>query len=168
MRFIAVTPRQPVFQLLRNSEARRLLTLTAQERLRINYRRTNMAQTRHLAASLAGAALFLAWAQPASAQEGMPPATPGGWAVVNADGSLGAHMNVKNVTRVSKGVYHVDFNQRVGRCAATSTIGGSAKSIVPGFIVVQRHRERVTVHTFAAVTLLPADFKFNLHLACPG
>ena len=107
-------------------------------------------------------------ALPASAQEGIPPATPGGWAVVNADGSLGANSNVKRVNHKSAGVYRVEFNQPVSGCAATATIGGSAKTVVPGYIVVRRHQHGIGVHTFAAATLLPQDFKFNLNLVCPA
>ena len=127
-----------------------------------------MVQARHIAASLAGAAFFATLASAASAQERIPPASPGGWAVVNADGSLGSNSNVKKVTHESRGVYRVDFNQPVRGCAATATIGGSAKTIVPGYIVVRRHRDGVGVHTFAAATLLPEDFKFNLNLVCPA
>ena len=127
-----------------------------------------MVQARHIAASIAAAAFFTTLASAASAQEGIPPATPGGWAVVNADGSLGSNSNVKQVNRVSKGVYQVQFNQPVHGCAATATIGGSPKTIAPGYIVVQRHHSTVTVHTFAAATLLPQDFKFTLNLVCPG
>lgn len=127
-----------------------------------------MVQTRHLAASLAGAAFLMTLAPAASAQEGIPRATAGGWAVVNADGSLRAHSNVKDVRHTGRGVYRVEFNQPVHGCAATATIGGSSKTIVPGYIVVQRHASVVRVDTFAAATLLPTDFKFNLNVVCPA
>lgn len=104
----------------------------------------------------------------ASAQEMRPPAASGGWAVVNADGSLGAHFDVAKVTHPARGVYRVDFNQPVHRCAATASIGGSSRTVVPGYIVVRRHDNTVGVHTFAAATLLPTDFKFDLNLACPA
>lgn len=127
-----------------------------------------MVQTRHIAASLAGAAFLLGLTAAASAQEGIPRASAGGWAVVNADGSLRAHSNVKGVRHTARGVYRVEFNQPVHGCAATATVGGSSKTIVPGYIVVQRHASAVRVHTFAAATLLPTDFKFNLNLVCPA
>jgi hypothetical protein len=135
---------------------------------RLNLENANMMQIGHLAASIVGAAFFMTLALPASAQEGIPPATPGGWAVVNADGSLKAHSNVKNVKHPARGAYRVVFNQPVSGCAATATIGGSAKTVVPGYIVVRRNDNAVGVHTFAAATLLPTDFKFNLNLVCPA
>ncbi len=117
-------------------------------------------QTCSLAALLiTGAALFAA---PAYAQT-----TPGGLAVVDSDGSLGANYNVLHVRHVRTGLYRVRFNQPTGSCAATATIGGDTKTTVPGYIVVRRDQDVVGVHTFAAATLVPHDFKFNLTLACP-
>jgi hypothetical protein len=119
-----------------------------------------MMRTCSLAALLVtGAALFAA---PAYAQ-----ATPGGLAVVDSDGSLGANYNVLRVRHVKTGLYRVKFNQPTGTCAATATIGGDTKTTVPGYIVVRRDQDVVGVHTFAAATLVPHDFKFNLTLLCP-
>jgi hypothetical protein len=120
-----------------------------------------MMQTCSLAALLVSAAAV--FATPGLAQA----VSPGGLAVVNANGSLGANYNVVRVNHVSQGVYRVRFNQPTGNCAVTATVGGSTKTAVPGYIVVRRDQDIVGVHTFAAATLVPADFKFNLNLTCP-
>src|SRR5256885_2301233 len=92
------------------------------------------------------------------AAPGYAQATPGGLAVVNSDGSLGANYNVLHVRHVRTGLYRVRFNQPTGSCAATATIGGDTETTVPGYIVVRRDQDVVGVHTFAAATLLPHDF----------
>jgi len=125
-----------------------------------------MMRTCSLAASIFAGAALMTLSTVVAAQESAT--TSGGWAVVKPDGRLGANHNVVRVNHRSPGVYQVKFNQPVKRCAATASIGGSAKTIVPGYIVVRRHADIVSVHTFAVVTLLPADFKFDLTLTCPS
>ena len=114
--------------------------------------------------SLAIVGLFAAAASAGAAEA--PKASAGGWAVVASDGKLGSHQNVSGVTHNSAGVYDVKFNGKVSDCAATATIGGSTKTLVPGYIVLTKKSDSVGVHTFDALTALPADFKFNLNVAC--
>jgi hypothetical protein len=93
----------------------------------------------------------------------------GGWAIVAQDGTLGHNLNVKSVNHKGPGVYLVKFNQDVTACSANATIAGSGKkSLLPGYIVVSRVRndDTIRVSTFLTVTLLPADFRFNIQLMC--
>lgn len=96
--------------------------------------------------------------------------TPGGFAVVDADGKLHAHANVLRVKHANTGVYRVIFDQDVSACAANATIAArNGKSIIPGYIVVghgAKTPNEVRVFTFLTATLLPADYKFNLAMAC--
>lgn len=123
--------------------------------------------TRRLAASAAAAAGLLLAAGPATS--GVP--TPGGWAIVDDDGTLGANRNVVRVSLVQTGVYRVVFNQDVSHCAATATLAAhnGRNSIVPGYIVTGRNGnfpEQLRVYTFNTVTLLPQNFRFNLLASC--
>jgi hypothetical protein len=111
------------------------------------------------------AAVAIAPAPVALAQE--RPVSEGGYAVVNADGSLGHHLNVVGVTHEATGVYDVEFSQPIKRCAFNATIRGDATSIVPGYIVASRHGKKgVQINTFLTLTLIPADFKFNVTATC--
>ncbi|HVV64864.1 MAG TPA: hypothetical protein VHC42_05310 [Rhizomicrobium sp.] len=125
-----------------------------------------MSITRSLTLTLAiGAGLAMSAAPAALAQE--RPVSHGGYAVVNADGTLGHHLNVVGVTRESAGVYDVEFNQPIKRCAFNATIRGDAASVVPGYIVASRHGKKdVRINTFLTLTLIPADFKFNVTATC--
>jgi hypothetical protein len=97
------------------------------------------------------------------------PAATGGWAIVAPDGTLGHNLNVKAVNHKSAGVYLVKFNQDVTACSANATIAGSGKrSLIPGYIVVSHPKgaDLIKINTFLTVTLLPADFRFNLQVMC--
>jgi len=123
-----------------------------------------MQKTTRLFAATAIASAFFASAPMASAQQG--PTSQGGWAVVKADGTLGKHVNATSVTRASAGVYDITFNQAVRHCSYNATIRGD-DSLLPGYIVVSSHgKKEIQVNTFAAVALLPADFKFNVSVDC--
>ncbi len=107
---------------------------------------------------------FFACIPMVSAQQA--PVSQGGWAVVKSDGTLGKHLNATGVTRVSVGVYDVTFNQPVKHCAYNATIRGD-ETLLPGYIIVSSHgKKEVQVNTYALVTLLPADFKFIVAVAC--
>jgi hypothetical protein len=110
----------------------------------------------------------LAGAQ-ANAQAPGGPA-PGGWAIVNADGTLGANSNVASVDHVNTGIYRVNFTQSVSRCAANATLAArNGKTAVPGYVVIGHTRNapaQVRVFTYLTTTLVPADFKFNLLMSC--
>jgi hypothetical protein len=96
-------------------------------------------------------------------------ASPGGWAVVAPDGTLGHNANVKSVDHTGTGVYLVKFNQDISGCAANATIAGKGKkSVVPGYIVVSHAHttDVIKVNTFLTVTLLPADFRFDVTVMC--
>jgi hypothetical protein len=111
------------------------------------------------------AAGLLAAAPMAQAQE--RPVSLGGYAVVDADGTLGNHVNVLSVTHQSTGVYVVAFNQPVKKCAFNATIRGDQSSIVPGYIVASRDgKDAVQINTFLTLTLIPSDFKFNVTATC--
>jgi len=93
----------------------------------------------------------------------------GGWAIVAPDGTLGHNSNVNSVDHLSTGVYQVNFNNAVGACAADATIAGRGKkSVVPGYIVVGSGQKdnSILVHTFLTATLIPADFRFHMIVAC--
>jgi hypothetical protein len=75
--------------------------------------------------------------------------------------------NVTTVRHKSAGVYHVVFSQDVNRCAANATIRGERKAVAPGYIMVSRFDDKtLRVNTFTAVTLLPADFRFDVVVSC--
>ncbi|HEY3636948.1 MAG TPA: hypothetical protein VGK90_02260 [Rhizomicrobium sp.] len=116
--------------------------------------------------SLAVAGFIAATAGSGFAQDNPAKKSSGGWAVVNSDGTLQGHENVTRVTVKSTGVYDVRFNQKISNCAATATIGGTSKTVLPGYIVLSKRSDTVVAHTFDALTALPADFKFNLNVAC--
>jgi hypothetical protein len=122
---------------------------------------------KYLAASIAIAAgLLMATAPFASAQ--IPGRGQGGFAVVNPDGTLVQQHNVVGVTRTGTGVYEIQFNSPIRRCALEATIAGDPGFILPGYIVVSKLGTGVAqVNTFATLTLLPADFKFSLTDTCP-
>jgi hypothetical protein len=90
----------------------------------------------------------------------------GGFAVVNADGSLGGNKNLTSISHPSTGVYDLQFKQNVDLCAINGTIGGTTETVAPGYIVVQRAQNLVTVNTFATLTLLPMDYKFDVNVTC--
>jgi hypothetical protein len=126
-----------------------------------------MLRIRKLALSTVAIVAALASADIASAQSRQT--SPGGWAIVAPDGTLGHNANVKSVKHVSTGVYLVKFNQDVSTCAANATIAGRGKkSITPGYIVVSRAHtsDVIKVNTFLTVTLLPADFRFDVMVMC--
>jgi hypothetical protein len=106
---------------------------------------------------------------PAAAQNGGT-ATPGGWAIVGADGTLGPNTNVMSVKRVKAGNYRVKFNQDVSRCAANATIAAQdGDTLVPGYIIAGRHNtalNEIRVHTFLTTTLVPSDYQFDLLVTC--
>ena len=123
-----------------------------------------MPKTNRLVAATMIAAGFFATIPMAFAQE--RPVSQGGWAVVKPDGTLGRHLNAISVTRASAGVYDIAFNQPVRHCSYNATIRGD-DSPVPGYIVVSSHgKKTVQVNTYALVTLLPTDFKFNVSVDC--
>jgi opacity protein-like surface antigen len=103
-----------------------------------------------------------------AAQAGAP--TAGGWAIVQSDGTLGANLNVTDVSRPKTGVYRITFNQDVSKCAANATIAAAGgKTIVPGYLVAGRNDNvpnQIRVYTFTTVTLLPANYKFDLTVSC--
>jgi hypothetical protein len=119
----------------------------------------------------AAAGIFLVTVTvPATAQQKGAP-TPGGWAIVDTDGTLGANSNVVQVNHVGPGVYRVVFNQDVSQCAATATIAAHTgrHSIVPGYLVTGRNGKfptQMRVYTFDTTTLLPTDFRFDLLVSC--
>jgi hypothetical protein len=117
-------------------------------------------------ASLVVGGFITAAAGNSLAQDAPGKTDPGGWAVVASDGKLQGHENVMQVSHSNPGVYDVKFNQKVSDCAATATIGGSTKSLIPGYIALTKNSDVIGVHTFDATTALPADFKFNLNVAC--
>jgi hypothetical protein len=120
--------------------------------------------TRRLA--IAAAAGLLASAAPSYA--GAP--TPGGWAMIQADGTLAHHVNVTRVTHPRAGVYRITFNQNVQHCAATATIAAKGgKTIIPGYIVAgHNHHEpdQIRIFTFETITLIPTDYKFDMVVTC--
>jgi opacity protein-like surface antigen len=118
-----------------------------------------------LLCALAAVGFVAAAAADSSAQE-TAKTSPGGWAVVASDGKLQSHENAMKVTHNSAGVYDVKFDQKVSNCAANATIGGSTRTMLPGYIVLTKRGDTIGVHTFDALTALPADFKFNLNVAC--
>ena len=96
--------------------------------------------------------------EPAAAQQPGTP-TPGGWAIIDTDGTLDANSNVVQVNHVGPGVYRVVFNQDVSHCAATATLAAHTgrHSIVPGYLVTGRNGKfptQMRVYTFATTTLL--------------
>lgn len=116
----------------------------------------------------AAAGILLAAVAPTASDAGAP--TPGGWAIVHADGTLGSRSNVTQVIHVGTGIYRVEFNQDVSHCAATATIAAhGGKTIVPGYIVAGRNStapNQVRVYTFESVTLVPTDYKFDVLASC--
>jgi hypothetical protein len=90
----------------------------------------------------------------------------GGFAVVNADGSLGGNKNLTSISHPSAGVYDLQFKKNVDFCAINGTIGGTTQTLLPGYIVVQRAQNLVTVNTFATLTLTPTDYKFDVNVTC--
>lgn len=112
--------------------------------------------------------LLFAAASFTASQAGTP--TPGGWAIVQSDGSLGFNQNVTDVGHPKTGVYRINFNQDVSHCAATATIAAKGgKTIIPGYIVVGRNGNvpnQLRVFTFATVTLIPSDYKFDVVAHC--
>ena len=125
-----------------------------------------MLRTSGLPPVLGAAGFLLGMAVAASAQESALPVAPGGFAVVSANGKLGSNMNVTKVNRLSPGHYQLKFNQNVSECATTATIAGNTKTTIPGYVIVNRYANVVGVQTFAAATLLPADYKFDLNVTC--
>ena len=120
-------------------------------------------------AAAMGIVLASAIAPAAAQQPGTP--TPGGWAIVDTDGTLDANSNVVQVNHVGPGVYRVVFNQDVSHCAATATLAAHTgrHSIVPGYLVTGRNGKfptQMRVYTFATTTLLPTDFRFDLLVSC--
>lgn len=123
-----------------------------------------MLRTTRLAAVTAIVAGVFVLSPMASAQES--PVSQGGWAVVKPDGTLGKHLNAVSVTRASAGVYDITFNQPVRHCSYNATIRGD-DSLVPGYIIVSSHgKKEIQVNTYAVLTALPADFKFNVSVDC--
>ena len=91
----------------------------------------------------AASAILLAGAAAATAQ--VPATTPGGWAIVEADGTLGPNLNAVKVIHVGPGNYRVQFNQDVSRCAATATIAAmDGDTLSPAYIIVGRHNTAVS------------------------
>ncbi len=123
---------------------------------------------RRVIAATTGILLAVAIAPAAAQQPGTP--TPGGWAIVGADGSLGPNTNVVKVKRVKAGYYRVAFNQDVSRCAANATIAAKdGDTLVPGYIIAGRHNtalDEIRVHTFLSTTLVPSDYQFDLLVSC--
>lgn len=118
---------------------------------------------------LAAAAGLLLSAAPFTASQAGAPA-PGGWAIIQADGTLGSNLNVTKVEHRKAGVYRITFNQDVSHCAANATIAAAGgKRIVPAYLVAGRVPDvpdQIRIFTFATVTLLPTDFKFDLAVSC--
>jgi|SRR5271155_4631488 hypothetical protein len=122
--------------------------------------KTSLAASFALAAGLVTAATGIASAQDASKDQG-------GYAVVDADGTLVRQLNINNVSHPSTGVYLVQFDHKIAKCAPEATIQGDPGFILPGYIVVAKYSGiGVQVSTFATLTLLPADFKFSLTVTC--
>ncbi len=124
---------------------------------------------RRAVAAVTGILLAAAIAPAAAQQPGTP--TPGGWAIVDFDGTLGANLNVVSVERPQTGLYRVDFNQDVSQCAATATLAAHSgrNSVVPGYVVTGRNKNfpnQMRVYTFNGTTLVAADFRFNLLVSC--
>ena len=94
----------------------------------------------------------------------------GGWAVVTADGRLGPNTNVVKVHHKNAGIYRVEFNNDVSRCATNVTLAAhDGKTITPGYVVVEHNKttpNQVRVFTFLSTTLVASDFKFNLLVNC--
>lgn len=94
----------------------------------------------------------------------------GGWAVVTEQGRLGPNGNVTAVHHIRPGVYRVEFNNDVSRCAPNVTLAArSGKTITPGYVVVGHNKttpNQVRVFTFLSTTLIAADYKFNLLVTC--
>ena len=124
--------------------------------------------TRSRALAAAGAILLAGAATAAAQVQGV--ATPGGWAIVAADGTLGPNLNAVKVIHVGPGNYRVQFNQDVLRCAATATIAAQdGDTLAPAYIIAGRHNtapSQIRVHTFQTTTLLPTDFQFDLLVSC--
>jgi hypothetical protein len=118
----------------------------------------------------AATAILLAGAAAAAAQAPGVGPTSGGWAIVEADGTLGPNLNAVKVIHVGNGSYRVQFNQDVSRCAATATIAAKdGDMLIPAYIIAGRHNtalSQIRVHTFQTTTLLPADFQFDLLVSC--
>ena len=114
--------------------------------------------------------ILLATAISSAAAQNRGTATPGGWAIVGADGTLGPNANVVSVKRVKAGNYRVRFNQDVSRCAANATIAAKdGDTLTPGYIIAGRHNTSLTeirVHTFLTTTLVPSDYQFDLLVSC--
>ena len=123
----------------------------------------------HKATLCAGAIALLCASLPASAETAFPQSAGGGYATVSAAGALKHGLNVRGVKHAAPGKYLVKFNNDIGKCAAQATIAGQGKrSLLPGYIVVTPRRglNSVQVATFLTVTLLPADFPFDLTVTC--
>jgi len=102
-------------------------------------------------------------------QPGVP--IPGGFGIVDSDGTLGANRNVVKVTHVATGIYRVQFNNDVSSCAANVTLAAHTgrSNIVPGYVVAGRNENspnQIRVYTFNSVTLVPTDFKFDVLASC--
>ncbi|MBV9991907.1 MAG: hypothetical protein JOZ72_11520 [Alphaproteobacteria bacterium] len=100
-----------------------------------------------------------------------PPASAGGFAIVNADGSLGPSRDVVTVFHVGTGIYRVQFDNDVSGCAANATLAAHTgrSTVLPGYVVAARNDNapnQVRIYTFSTVNLVPADFKFNLVATC--
>lgn len=117
---------------------------------------------------VAATGLLLSAAPFTASQAGAP--SPGGWAIVQSDGTLGANRNVTAVQHKKAGIYRLTFNQDVSRCAVNATIASAdGKTVVPGYIVVGHNHnipEQIRVATFLTVTLLPADYRFDVVVNC--
>ncbi len=110
---------------------------------------------------------------PASAQSqtqaSVAPAGVSSWAFVSGNGALGRNRNATGATHLSTGKYQVDFNSNVRLCGYTATIAGKAGIPAPALIVVAHRKgvpNAVFVGTFDTLTLLPADHRFSLNVAC--
>ncbi len=107
----------------------------------------------------------------AGAATAQAPASAGGFAIVDADGSLGASANVVKVFHVDTGIYRVQFDNDVSHCAANVTLAAHTgrSTIVPGYVVAGRNDNapnQVRVYTFSAAMLLPTDYKFDILATC--
>jgi hypothetical protein len=129
-----------------------------------------MSTNQRCRALAAATAIFMAGAATAAAQA-PGTLTPGGWAIVDSDGTLGANSNVVKVEHPKTGLYRIIFNQDVSHCAATATLAAhnGRNTIEPGYIVAGRNDNfptQLRIYTFNTTTLLPADLRFNILASC--
>jgi hypothetical protein len=116
--------------------------------------------------TLAITGLFALTAGTGLAQNAPGKKTTGGYAVINSDGSVEVQHNVTSVSHSNTGVYYVQMARKVDNCAATATIAGDSQTLAPGYVVIAKQGDMINVNTYATVTLLPEDYKFDLIVDC--